>query len=78
MDRDIREINSEFIRLNEAELLTPQAKRKEKGDYTVRYGITKDACFKEIDATKSLKLGVGKFASQQLNGFLKDKCSGTA
>ena len=54
MDRDIREINSEFIRLNEAELLTPQAKRKEKGDYTVRYGITKEPCFKQIDATKMM------------------------
>ena len=54
MNRNIRDINSEFIRLHLAGLLTEKEKRKEKGDYTVRYGITKEACFKEIDATKFL------------------------
>ena len=32
----------------------------------------------EIDATESVKLGVGTHASQQLQGFLKDKTCGTA
>ena len=54
MDRNVNDINSEFIRLNDAGLLTDKAKQKEKGDYTVRYGITKEPLFKKIDATKMM------------------------
>ena len=54
MDRNIDQINSEFERLQESGLLEASAKRKEKGDYTIRYGITKKPCFKRIDCTKML------------------------
>ena len=54
MDRDIEEINSEFQRLENAGMLTAAAKRKEKGDYHIRNGITKEPCFKKIDCTKFL------------------------
>ena len=54
MNRNIQEINSEFERLNEAGLLEEKEKRKEKGNYKVRYGITKKPCFKRIDCTKML------------------------
>ena len=54
MDRNIEQINREFERLSEAGLLTEKAKRKEKGDYTIRYGLTKKPCFKKLDCTKML------------------------
>ena len=54
MDRNIDDLNNEFIRLNDAGLLTDQAKRKEKGDYHIRNGLTKEPCFKKIDCTKML------------------------
>ena len=54
MDRNIEQINRDFERLSAAGLLTEKAKRKEKGDYHIRYGITKKPCFKKLDATKML------------------------
>ena len=52
MDRSIEQINRDFIRLSEAGLLCDKAKQKEKGNYKIRYGITKKPCFKKIDCTK--------------------------
>ena len=54
MDRSQEELNNEFTRLNDAGLLTDAAKRKEKGNYHFRNGLTKEPCFKKIDCTKML------------------------
>ena len=54
MNRDIQQLNSEFTRLENEGLLTAQAKRKEKGDYHIRNGITKKPLFNIIDCTKML------------------------
>ena len=54
MDRNQEQINRDFRRLSRAGLLTEKAKRKEKGNYKIRYGITKKACFKKLDCTKML------------------------
>ena len=54
MDRNIDQINCEYQRLEDAGLLSEKAKQKEKGNYKIRYGITKKPCFKRIDCTKML------------------------
>ena len=54
MERNIHDINREFSKLNASGMLEEKEKRKEKGDYTIRYGITKKPCFKKIDCTKML------------------------
>ena len=54
LDRNIQNINSEFVRLHVAGLLTEKEKRKEKGNYKIRFGITKKPAFKCIDCTKML------------------------
>ena len=56
MDRNIEQLNSEFIRLNDAGLLTDKARAKQcrQKDYHTRNGITKEPVFKKLDATKML------------------------
>ena len=54
MDRNIMQLNNDFIRFNDAGLLTEAAKRKEKGNYHIRNGLTKKPCFKKLDFTKML------------------------
>ena len=54
MDRSIQQINCEFEKLHDAGLLTEKEKRKERGNYKIRFGITKKPCFKKIDCTKML------------------------
>ena len=54
MNRNIEELNDEFTRMNDAGLFTDTAKRKEKGDYHIRNGLTKKPGFKKIDCTKML------------------------
>ena len=54
MNRNIQQTNVDFERLRDAGLLEDTQKRKEKGNYKIRYGITKKPCFKRIDCTKML------------------------
>ena len=56
MDRDIDHLNSEYIRLENAGLLTDKARAKQsrQKDYHTRNGITKKPAFKRIDLTKML------------------------
>ena len=56
MNRNIKEINSDYIRLENAGLLTDQARQKQsrRKDYHTRNGITKKAAFNVIDLTKMM------------------------
>ena len=56
MDRNIEELNSEFIRLENEGLLTASARAKQsrEKDYHTRNGITKKPAFKVIDLTKMM------------------------
>ena len=56
MNRNIQELNSEFIRLENAGLLTKSARAKQsrEKDYHTRNGITKKPAFNVIDLTKMM------------------------
>ena len=58
MDRDIEQLNSDYIRLENAGLLTDKARAKQsrQKDYHTRNGLTKKPAFKskKFDLTKML------------------------
>ena len=56
MDRNIQQLNCDWLRLELAGLLTDKARAKQsrQKDYHTRNGITKEPCFKCIDCTKML------------------------
>ena len=56
MDRNIIDLNSEFIRLENDGKLTEKARAKQsrEKDYHTRNGITKKPAFKVIDLTKMM------------------------
>ena len=56
MDRNIEQLNSDYIRLESAGELTLKARAKQSRnkDYHTRNGITKKPAFKKFDLTKML------------------------
>ena len=56
MDRNVDQLNSEYVRLDSAGLLTAKARAKQsrEKDYHTRNGLTKEPIFKKIDLTKFL------------------------
>ena len=56
MDRSIQQENLNYVRLNEAGLLSDKARAKQsrEKDYHTRNGLTKEPAFKIIDCTKMM------------------------